>query len=166
MVKQTDIESMLTEIAKPRVLTGDHCAELREQLLRSVREGEPRRRASRPRWALAACCGILLAAASGWGAQQLYLRYFLLEDHTADVRVMPDGSLQLSSWSAVLTTDDPTMTQQQAKDLWEELKQAMVDGEYFLQDIQEMPSGELLYIYWLPTGNGGYVPFGTTHPLP
>jgi hypothetical protein len=166
MVNDRDVESLLAGIPKPRVAPGAREAALKRELLQSMREPACKPRTAPARWAIAACVGALLMAASGWGAQQLYLRYFLVEERIEDVRVMPDGSIQHTSAVTVMSTDDPTMTQEAANQTWRELRETIDAGEYLLLDIQEDATGELLYIYALPTADGGFAKFGTPNPLP
>lgn len=166
MVNDRDVESLLAGMPKPRVAPGTHEAALKRELLQSMRVPARKPRTARSRWAMAACVVALLMAASGWGAQRLYLRYYFVEEWMEDARAMPDGSVERGSAATVMVTDDPMMTQEAANQTWRELREAIGAGEYFLLDIQEVANGQWLYIYALPTANGGFAKFGTPKPLP
>ena len=106
-----------------------------------------------------------MLAASGWAAQQAYLRYFVVEEHVDDVHVMPDGSVQMTSSSACITTDDPTMTQQGANQRWHAMKAAIAQGNYVLLDVTRTKSGDICYCYSVLIEGGESVSFGTPRPL-
>ncbi len=165
MTDKPDIKTFWSNTAVPQVAAGHHRSELREQLLRSMRE--PRRqKTGSVKWAVAACCCVFLLAASGWGAQQLYVRYFLLEHGIEAARIMPDGSVEQIGTSTVLMTDDLTMTSEVANQKWQEMRTAMATGNYVLVDVRECGPGEIYYIYSVPAGDGSQVRFGTPRPLP
>jgi hypothetical protein len=166
MVNEHDIETFLSYTPVPRVTTGHHRSELKEDLLRSLREPLPGPKIGKLKWAVAACCCMLLLGASGWAAQQLYVKYFEVERRIEGYRTMPDGSVESIGSSAILTTDDLTMTGEEAKEKWLEMRTAIAGGNYVLVDVRECLPGEVYYIYSVQLSDGNQVRFGTPNPLP
>jgi hypothetical protein len=162
-----DVERLLIGMPRPHLQAGSHQAVLKGTLL-AVAEQQQRRATRRSRlrrWSVAACCGIVLLATSGWAAQRTYLRYFFVEAQTVESHVMPDGSCVTQQSTACITSDDPSMTQADADHTWQAVKAAVVDGNYVLIDVVDSPTGPC-YLYSILLDDGESMNFGSTHPLP
>lgn len=162
-----DVERLLIGMPRPHLPAGSHQAVLKGTLMAAAEQQQRRatRRSRLRRWSVAACCGIVLLATSGWAAQRTYLRYFLVEAQTVESHVMPDGSCVTLQSSACITSDDPTMTQADADHTWQAVKAAVVDGNYVLIDVVDSPTGPC-YLYSILLDDGESMNFGSTHPLP
>lgn len=162
-----DVERLLVGMSRPHIQAGPHQAMLKANLLAAAAQQQrsSARRGRMRKWSVAACCGIVLLATSGWAAQQTYLRYFLVEEQTVESQVLPDGSCVTRQSTACVTSDDPAMTQADADHTWQAVKAAVVDGNYVLIDVVDSPTGPC-YLYSILLDDGESMNFGSTHPLP
>jgi hypothetical protein len=161
-----DTESVLAHMPRPQVVAGAHRSDLKTRLLESAAQPRARVATRRPRWAMVACCVTLLLTASGWAAHVACLKYFVVEESQDDVQVMPDGSVLSTSSVVSVSTDDPTMTRQDADQHWQATKAAIAQGNYVLMDVSRNASGEICYCYAVLLEDGASIGFGTPHPLP
>ncbi len=160
-----DVELLLAAVPRPRVAPGAHRSALKAELLELAARRRVRAAARGRRWATAACCTLLLAAC-GWAAQRAYWRCFVVEQGQEEVQVMPDGSVYTTSTVVGVTTNDPTITQQDVDQQWRAMKLAISRGDYVLLDVTRTASDEASYCYQILLEDGASVSFCTQHPLP
>lgn len=160
-----DVELLLVNLPRPQLRPGEHQAALKANLLTAARQRPSALRVRARTWALAVCGSLVLLATSGWAAQQIYLRHFVVETQVSEPQMMSDGSYMTRATSACITTDDPAMTQQEAERRWGAMKAAIADGNYVLLDVVDSPAGPC-YRYSVLLDDGESLPLGTSHPLP
>lgn len=174
-----DIREILEQTVMPRVDSGSHRQRLKQDLLQTMEESEKNMATNRTIFATrrmriaAACTAALLVAAGAWGAQGVVkdvverLVFKIHEEHESKTLTRPDGTeTQLASSSTFsISTHDPNFTEEDAKQRYDGIKEAIDDGEAELINTIENELGSLTYIYKATLDSGEEVTWGSGRKL-
>ena len=174
MRQVNDMEKLFARISVPEVVTGEHRIRLKHQLVsqwheRATRVGIWRSLVSTPRRKVAfACCLALAIAAGAWAGQKTIRKIFTFEFEVEKVsKKLTSQDGQTINYESVRTvqmaSDDPNLTEEDAKNRYEKMIEAIATGNARLVKTVKSKSGQLCYVYEgkLPDGERFSLATGT-----
>ncbi|MGA2799330.1 MAG: hypothetical protein ABSE63_17245 [Thermoguttaceae bacterium] len=170
MMNDNDVEKILLNVPRSHVTAGSHRSDLKAKLLQTSQNERPIMKTKKWKLAIAACCTILLLAALGFAAQQIYFKFFIVEQSAEPEvikTVLPNGTEKVTYWGSAtaIASDDPNFTQEKADQQWQETKRAISRGKYKLFKVDESTDPPAYY-YSVQLEDGRTVGYGTNLPLP
>ncbi len=167
MEKFDDIERVLANTPKPKIIEGPHRLYLRQSLIHQIQKEEiPMSAWSKNlKWA---CCLLLIAVAGGWTAQKVHKSFTVSEEVLMEEEFTnPDGSKGIYSQtrSTTISSDDPDFSKEKAQKYHQEIQDLIAKGKYQFVDVKELDSGDKVYLYKFTLSDGELFMYGTHYPL-
>jgi len=171
MMNDYDVEKFLSNIPRPHVV-GHHRSQLKSRLLNSPRNERKNMNTRQWKWAIAACCSLLLLTAVGWAAQEIIRKAFLVQ--VEEQIALPDGSVEnVVTHESIVTFDQEDATQEKAEQVDRDVRQNLTNlwldvakGNYKLVEVKELDSGNRCYIYHFTMEDGSISEYSSNVPLP
>jgi hypothetical protein len=157
-----DLEKILLNVPRSHIVADSHRSDLKRQLLQTPQYRRRTMIAKKWKMTIAICVSLLILAAVGKGAQQVFSKFFVVEKTVSEPTVLPDGSVHTTS-RTVITTGE---TQEQANQQWIATKTAIAQGHYKLINVDNTDPRNPVYCYSVTLEDGSTVGYGVGEPLP
>ncbi len=167
MEKFDDIEKILVNTPKPKVVEGPHRLKLKYSLINQFKKEKVPMRSWRRTLAWAFCL-LLIGAIGGWAGQNLYKTFIVdKEVLSEETYENPDGSTGMYSQirSVIMGSDASNFTEEKAQKQYQEIRNLISEGKGELLEVKDLDSGEKCYIYKFVLSDGEEVAWGSRQPI-
>ena len=167
MEKFDDIEKILVNTPKPKVVESPHRLKLKYSLINQMKQEKVTMRSWRRTLAWAFCL-LLIGAIGGWSGQNLYKTFIVdKEVLTEETFENPDGSTGMYSQmrSVTVISDASDFTEEKAQKQYQEIQNLISEGKGELLEVKDLDSGEKCYIYKFVLSDGEEVAWASRQPI-